>query len=63
MRPGELHVVTEPEPSSFESGYAYWRIDRIECNAMILLERDMENDTNHLKSLLTTGEDCSDARG
>jgi hypothetical protein len=36
---------------------------RIECNAMIMLERDMDNEIGHLKSRLTAGEDCSLASG
>ena len=37
--------------------------NRIECNAMIMLERDMDNDPRDLKSRLTAGEDCSDVSG
>ena len=37
--------------------------NRIECNAMIMLERDMENDTNYLKTLSNSGMDCSNASG
>jgi hypothetical protein len=37
--------------------------NRIECNAMIMLERDMENDTKYLKTWLTSGKDCSNASG
>ena len=31
---------------------------RIECHAMITLERDMEHDTELLKKLMKEGEDC-----
>ena len=37
--------------------------NRIECNAIIMLERDMENDTKYLKTWLTSGKDCSNASG
>jgi hypothetical protein len=36
--------------------------NRIECNAMIMLERDMENDTKYLKTRLTSENDCSNAQ-
>jgi hypothetical protein len=36
---------------------------RIECNAMILLERDMESDPRYLKARLSAGEGCGFAPG
>jgi hypothetical protein len=31
---------------------------RIECHAKIMLERDMENETDHLETLIRDGRDC-----
>ena len=36
---------------------------RIECHAKILLERDMENETDHLKKLVRDGRDCINVDG
>lgn len=36
---------------------------RIECHAKILLERDMENETDHLEKLVRDGRDCLNVNG
>jgi hypothetical protein len=36
---------------------------RIECHAKILLKRDMENKTDHLKTLVRDGRDCIHVKG
>ena len=36
---------------------------RIECHARILLERDMQNDSDNLKKLVTDGRDCVNVSG
>jgi len=36
---------------------------RIECHAKILLERDMENETDHLEKLVRDGRDCINVNG
>lgn len=36
---------------------------RIECHAMIMLERDLEHDTGQLRALLKEGKECTDPHG
>jgi hypothetical protein len=36
---------------------------RIECHAKILLERDMENETDHLNKIVSDGKDCINVSG
>jgi hypothetical protein len=37
--------------------------NRIECHAKIMLERDMDNETDHLKTLIRDARDCINAKG